>query len=59
MTTKREKELQLNINYRELVERIDSLQCSLAYLIEDADRLGIKFDRVKQVFKDYVKPKVN
>lgn len=59
MTTKREKELQLNINYRELVERIDSLQCSLAYLIEDADRLGIKFDRVKQVFKDYVKPKVD
>ena len=59
MTTKREKELQLNINYRELVERIDSLQCSLGYLIEDADRLGIKFDRVKQVFKDYVKPKVD
>ena len=50
MRTKKEQELQLNINYRELVERIESLQCSLAYLMEDADRLGIKFDRVKQVF---------
>ena len=59
MRTKKEQELQLNINYRELVERIESLQCSLAYLMEDADRLGIKFDRVKQVFKDYVKPKVD
>ena len=53
----KDKEIQLNINYRELVDRIDSLQCSLAYLIEDADRLGIKFDRVKKVFDETVKPK--
>ena len=52
-----DKEIQLNIKYRELVERIDSLQCSLGWLIEDADSLGIKFDRLKKVFNENVKPK--
>ena len=51
------KEIETNINYRDLVSKVDRLQCDLSFLIEDADLLRDKFGILKRVIDDSIKPK--
>ena len=51
------KEIETNMNYRDLVSKVDRLQCDLSFLIEDADLLREKFGRLQRVIDDSIKPK--
>lgn len=51
------KDIETNMNYRELIHRVDRIQASLGDLIEDADLLRDKFGILKRVIDDSIKPK--
>jgi|TARA_R100001079_G_scaffold107962_1_gene77710 hypothetical protein len=51
------KDIETNMNYRDLVSKVDRLQCDLSFLIEDADLLREKFGRLQRVIDDSIKPK--
>jgi hypothetical protein len=51
------KDIETNMNYRDLVSKVDRLQCDLSFLIEDADLLREKFGRLQKVIDDSIKPK--
>tara|TARA_A100001201_G_scaffold138647_1_gene129759 strand:- start:306 stop:488 length:183 start_codon:yes stop_codon:yes gene_type:complete len=51
------KDIETNMNYRELMHRVDRVQAGLSDLIEDADLLRDKFGILKRVIDDSIKPK--
>ena len=51
------KDIETNMNYRELIHRLDRIQASLGDLIEDADLFREKFGILKRVIDDSIKPK--
>ena len=51
------KDIETNIGYRDLMSKIDRIQCDLGDLMEDADQLQTRFGRLKRVIDDSIKPK--
>jgi hypothetical protein len=51
------KDIETNMNYRDLVSKVDRLQCDLSFLIEDADLLRDKFNRLAKLIDNSIKPK--
>ena len=50
------KDMKTNLNYLELMSRIDRIKYSLNFLMEDAKRLGQNFDRLQQTIDESIKP---
>ena len=50
------KDIKTNLNYLELMSRIDRIKSSLNFLMEDAKRLGQNFDRLQQIIDESIKP---
>jgi len=50
------KNIKTNMNYRELMSKIDRIQSNLSDLIEDADQLQEKFGRLKRVIDSSIQP---
>tara|TARA_R110000787_G_scaffold55685_2_gene128529 strand:+ start:229 stop:411 length:183 start_codon:yes stop_codon:yes gene_type:complete len=50
------KTIKTNMNYLELMSKINRIQSSLSDLIEDADQLQDKFGRLKRVIDSSIKP---
>jgi len=51
------KDIETNIGYRDLMSKIDRIQCDLGDLIDDADLLRDKFGRLKRTVDFSIKPK--
>ena len=50
------KDMKTNLNYLELMSKIDRIKSSLNFLMEDAKRLGQNFDRLQQTIDESIKP---
>ena len=50
------KTIKTNMNYLELMSKINRIQSSLSDLIEDADQLQEKFGRLKRVIDSSIQP---
>jgi hypothetical protein len=48
--------MKTNLNYLELMARIDRIKSSLSFLMEDAKRLGDNFDRLQKTIDHSIKP---
>ena len=48
--------MKTNLNYLELMARIDRIKSSLSFLMEDAKRLGDNFYRLQKTIAHSIKP---
>ena len=48
--------MKTNLNYLELMARIDRIKCSLSFLMEDGKRFGDYFDRLQKTIDHSLKP---